>query len=383
MAYLSIEDKILKKVTDRNNLLKEEILELSHSIEKLTRKLAVLEQSAPDHYKKTVGNRNKVSEIKNKVEERQKEIETLYNSLQEGFELSTTLQEQVSSIINKIKINEEQSETISKAIASDYESYKQVQGDIEDTLLELNKLIDVKSSLSHKIESISDQVDESEVLSKRLKSMLISATKERKEISDLYSEVFGFVYTNEDGEEIREEGLQAELEQTYSKIKDDLAQTNSDVINLENSLSDKTEKIENQFSEKLNSFIDNAEQQKVAIIEQIRSLLPDSLTAGLSGAYIDKIAVEKEQLEKHEESFDRSIIGLIACSSLPVIFSMARVLFLGADFTDVLKDVPMLYSMMLPVYAPILWVAYSANKSYKLSKRLIEGKHLLNPVFSV
>ncbi|EDK30537.1 hypothetical protein VSWAT3_18258 [Vibrionales bacterium SWAT-3] len=28
--------------------------------------------------------------------------------------------------------------------------------------------------------------------------------------------------------------------------------------------------------------------------------------------------------------------------------------------------------MMLPLYAPILWVAYSSNKSYKLSKRLIE-----------
>ena len=27
---------------------------------------------------------------------------------------------------------------------------------------------------------------------------------------------------------------------------------------------------------------------------------------------------------------------------------------------------------MLPLYAPILWVAYSSNKSYKLSKRLIE-----------
>ena len=27
---------------------------------------------------------------------------------------------------------------------------------------------------------------------------------------------------------------------------------------------------------------------------------------------------------------------------------------------------------MMPLYIPILWVAYSANKSYKLSKRLIE-----------
>ena len=28
--------------------------------------------------------------------------------------------------------------------------------------------------------------------------------------------------------------------------------------------------------------------------------------------------------------------------------------------------------MMVPLYTPILWVAYSANKKYKLSKRLIE-----------
>ncbi|HAS7013376.1 TPA: hypothetical protein I7289_21405 [Vibrio parahaemolyticus] len=33
---------------------------------------------------------------------------------------------------------------------------------------------------------------------------------------------------------------------------------------------------------------------------------------------------------------------------------------------------PTIFSVMLPVYAPILWVAYSSNKSYKLSKRLIE-----------
>ncbi len=47
-------------------------------------------------------------------------------------------------------------------------------------------------------------------------------------------------------------------------------------------------------------------------------------------------------------------------------------LALNKDLVEVLSDTPKLIVSILPLYLPVLWIAYSASKKQNLSKRLIE-----------
>ncbi|CAI2304434.1 hypothetical protein [Vibrio parahaemolyticus] len=372
MAFKTTEERVLEKLEEEKNYLWTAINELKSSVENSNQTLAKLEQDAPEHFKKTVGARNKVSEIKNKAEERLNEIEKLFKGLESGCELASSLHEKSKNLVDTIEKQADYSKATSDELAESYKTYVETKTDIEEALLELNRLIEEKDKLSIKIESLSEQVDNSDILSGRLKNLHSSASKERNEINALHSEIFGYVDEDENGNEIEHAGLKAELDTAYSKIKDELHTLHDEVDNVEKLHKNQLHAIEEAHSSRLDDFIEKAEAQKKAILDKINSLLPDALTAGLSGAYFDKIEVEKIQLDKHESTFNRSILWLICCSSVPVIFTMVRVLFLNEGFATVLKDAPLLYSIMLPVYAPILWVAYSSNKSYKLSKRLIE-----------
>ncbi|TOI24675.1 hypothetical protein CGI63_23745, partial [Vibrio parahaemolyticus] len=102
-----------------------------------------------------------------------------------------------------------------------------------EALLELNRLIEEKDKLSIKIESLSEQVDNSDILSGRLKNLHSSASKERNEINALHSEIFGYVDEDENGNEIEHAGLKAELDTAYSKIKDELHALHDEVDNVE------------------------------------------------------------------------------------------------------------------------------------------------------
>ncbi|MFA0000100.1 hypothetical protein [Vibrio tasmaniensis] len=372
MVWETTEEKLTRRLDKEKDYLWKAIEEIKLQLKENLIVLSTLEKSAPEHFKKTVGTRNKVSEIKNKAQERQDEIEAIFKNIESCSEHIDAIRTSVEDQKEEIESNSKEASNSLSDIYQNQADYQATKTDVEEALEELKKLIDEKNLLSSKIESLSEQVEASETQSQRLKSLLSGATKERNSIRELYNEVYGYTFEDDDGVEQREEGLKGHLDTSYHKIKEDLITLQNYSNTIETESTDKLLEIESKFVNKLESFTSSAEKKYQAISNQITSLLPGALTAGLSGAYIDKIKIEKEQLEKHEKSFNRSIFGLISCSVLPVFFVMVRVIFMKEDFGNVLKDTPTLYSMMLPVYAPILWMAYSSNKSYKLSKRLIE-----------
>ncbi|EHR6436386.1 hypothetical protein KUK81_003601 [Vibrio parahaemolyticus] len=370
--FLTTEERLTKKLNEEKEYLWKAVEELKAKISETNKQLSLLEQSAPEHFSKVLGARKKVSEVKNRAEERLAEVDAIYKNVEAANKLATSLKEEADSNLATIKEYESTASDKSESITQYHKQYLESKAEIDEALIELNRLVAEKERLAVKVESLSEQVTNAELVASKLKSLLSNATKQKNEFDTLHGEVFGFTYEDDNGEEIEQAGLKDELENAYSKVKNDVSLLSEEVTNVEQRYSEKLDTIEGQYQEGLNSFVSKAEKQYGSIVDQIRSLLPDALTAGLSGAYIDKIKVEKEQLDKHETSFNRAIGWLIICSLLPVAFSMVRVIFLNEQFESVIQDAPMIYSMMLPVYAPILWVAYSSNKSYKLSKRLIE-----------
>ncbi|WP_050926416.1 MULTISPECIES: hypothetical protein [Vibrio harveyi group] len=373
MIFTSIaEDRLMAKIKEEKEYLWKDVNEIKESLKECQKSLSSLEKSAPEHYKKVVGARNELSKLRNHADSRIEEINGYFDEIKSGAEFVRSMTQQATDSFEEIQRQESSASQTMNSLINFHESYINKKSEIEEAIDELKVLIDEKDVLSVKIESLSEQVEQSEEISNRLKLLVKNSGQDRNKIRELYSEIFGYVEENEQGEEVSYEGLKDELENSYKEIKDDVATLNNDLQSTQQNQANVLEDIERNYTNSLDSFVDRAETEKRAVIEQLKSLLPDALTAGLSGAYIDKIKVEKEQLKKHENTFNISIVSMIICSLIPVVFSMIRVLFLNEPYGTVIQDAPMLYSMMLPAYAPILWMAYSSNKNYKLSKRLIE-----------
>src|SRR5690606_38175611 len=67
----------------------------------------------------------------------------------------------------------------------------------------------------------------------------------------------------------------------------------------------------------------------------------------------------------------QGIYLLIGVSFIPLIVSIVF-LSMGIDLIEVIRRIPRLVLAIIPMYIPVLWLAYSANKKLNLSKRLIE-----------
>lgn len=307
--FLTTEQRLTEKLNEEKGYLWKAVEELKAKIDETNNQLNLLEQSAPDHFSKVLGARQRVSEVKNKAEERLGEIDAIYKSVEAAKELVTSLKEEAESNLATVKEYESTASDKSESIAQYHEQYLDSKAEIDEALVELNRLVAEKERLAAKVESLSEQVTSTELVANKLKSLLTTATKQKSEFDTLHGEIFGFKYEDENGEEVEQAGLKNELEIAYSKVKSDVSSLNEEVSNIEQRYNEKLDTIEGKYQEGLQSFVSKAEKQYSSIVEQIKSLLPDALTAGLSGAYIDKIKVEKEQLEKHEASFNKRLVG--------------------------------------------------------------------------
>ena len=95
------------------------------------------------------------------------------------------------------------------------------------------------------------------------------------------------------------------------------------------------------------------------------------MTAGLSSAFSSKKDVEVASSVELQKRFNQGIYFMITVSLIPVVVSV-YFLYKGIAFEEVIIRLPRLVLAIIPMYIPVLWFTYSANKKLNLSKRLIE-----------
>ncbi len=74
----------------------------------------------------------------------------------------------------------------------------------------------------------------------------------------------------------------------------------------------------------------------------------------------------------------------MVCVSLIPFYVSIRALIDNVEMAEVILRMPRLVVAILPLYIPVLWIAYSSNKKLNLSKRLIEEythKEVLSKTF--
>lgn len=317
-----------------------QIVELQESIKKKT---SDYENDARQASKKC-------SEFKNKCEIAKNEASLL---LEETQKITGVIsQSNVSVLIDEIKLVHD--ELIPKKAV------------IANQITELEALFANYETYADKLKKLGEILNSADENSTKIEAIFKQLAARKKEVDQLYYEIFG--HTTIDSETdlpILTLGLKHDLENSYNELKNNL-----DTLSTNKS---------NEFNETLERW----QTEYSSALHKIESLLPNALTAGLSHAYSIKKEDEIRESKELEKIFKKSILGLIAISCIPFGISI-YMLFHNTSLDETILKIPRLVLSILPLYVPVLWVAYSANRKMNLSKRLMEEythKEVLSKTF--
>lgn len=285
-----------------------------------------------------------------------------------------------SSLKSKSSSAQEIYDQLQLANRSTQEAVSSVQLDLEKTTNFLTQAEAIPATL----EALSNQAKDINEQSENIKAILTQSLKRKSEIDEVYKSILGHEIKDADGNSERIDGLYDELRKSFDEFSeriDDLNYKADEVISAV-----EAEQLESRELQKKNfeQLIAESKAEFSGVSKELKSLMPGALAAGLSAAYEEKKDEEARFLSSHERSFRYAVGGLVAISLIPFAVDV-YLLSTGSTLATVLKDTPRLIISILPLYFPVLWLAYSANKRLNLSKRLIEEythKSVLGKTFS-
>ncbi|TDW52693.1 hypothetical protein EV144_1011384 [Flavobacterium sp. 270] len=356
-------DEERKKLWERLNYLENEI-----------------EKKTSDFEKDAKQSSRKASEFRNKSNEA-KDLAIQY------AEISAEKMREAKTCLTNIKSIETRSESSFQKIDKFSIDLDSRSKKINENLIALEENFQENESFIEKLETLEGHFENGEVISGKIETLQKSIQSKKRDIDTLYRDLFGYVETetNEEGVEIetKVEGLKDQIQSTYESLEEDFA-------NLEKDIS----LIRRDTMEGYNNFIKEKEAnyQKIekkwnsdynSVLNKINKLLPNALTTGLSFAYSEKKDREIEDSKKFAITFRIAALGLAGVSLIPFCLSIFFI-FEKKTLIEVLEYSPRFVLAIIPLYIPVLWIAYSANKKLNLSKRLIEEythKEVLSKTF--
>ncbi|MFZ5560738.1 MAG: hypothetical protein ACOY41_04295 [Pseudomonadota bacterium] len=273
--------------------------------------------------------------------------------------------EAISSEISSFKMRYEELVSFNKQAA---EAIKEITSAVDDSSQKIEKF----KALESDIELAKSKLPDVEKIRSDVEALNSHIVSRYKAIEDVFFNVMGREIKGEDGKGQRVAGLRDRLEASFNELSDRISGLNSH-------LDDETKKISGKYADDLSGVISGFAQSEEtakaaveAVIEQLNRLLPDAMAAGLSSAYEEKAKAEEVSRGLLEKSFRNAIYGLVAVSLIPFSVDLYLIVIQHWELIDVIKGTPNILLPMLPLYLPVLWLAYSANKKINLSKRLIE-----------
>jgi hypothetical protein len=237
---------------------------------------------------------------------------------------------------------------------------------------EFHKYVEEAKSLPDKLSEILEMLEKCNVIGKNISSVRDNVIKQRTEISDLHKEIFGSEVENSSGEVERIPGRKDELDHSYNDLKKEIKIFKDEYKSTIQIFHEKFDDAINVKKKDFDDLLVASTRRFETVDEQLKGLLPGALAAGLSAAFEEKKEEEEDSLKQFESSFKYAIWGMVSISAIPLIVNLYLFLVVGVDLAKVIHDTPSLLAAVLPLYFPILWFAYSANKKSNLSKRLIE-----------
>lgn len=257
--------------------------------------------------------------------------------------------------------------------------------DLSQKVAESNALLAQASELPEAFLRTKALLDESKEVADSIKALLLHATSRKSEIDELHKRILGQDIDGDGDKSEHVDGLKDELEKTYRSLSEKAQSLSVFIDNLTASISSKHDYALAERNKKFEEFLSESASRYDSVNEQLMGLLPGSMAAGLSAAYEKKKEEESVSMKEFEKSFKGAIMALVGVSMIPLAVDVYLLAFEGKGLVQVIKDTPNLILAILPIYFPVLWLAYSTSKKLNLSKRLIEEythKAVLGKTFS-
>ncbi|AQT69781.1 chromosome segregation protein SMC [Anaerohalosphaera lusitana] len=346
--------KIWQAITDlrkTSEAIEQSIATLDNEVNKKT---SDYEADAKRSAKQAAYNRTRTKTILQEANDLQLRLNELFEDINR-FQESIP---EINSLYVSVKEKSSKVDQIRESIQKQSDLLEQKHGQAKSDLEELTNNIKKAQEAYENIEKAETDVQE---LYKKITIAHSQAAKRNIAIKDIHREVFGYSYEDEEtGESKIVEGTKDALENAYDILERKREELAYELDELRNKTSEKYEEL-------LSVELEKGERLRA----KIRGLLPDAMTAGLSHAYERKRKEEEVHLGKARSLFNWSIFFLSATAVIPVVIG---IVFLGNDksLEEVILKIPRIVVGILPIYIPLFWLAMAANKSVKLSKRLIE-----------
>ncbi|MBF5027575.1 hypothetical protein [Planobacterium oryzisoli] len=312
-----------------------------------------INKKATDAEKEAAQSSRKAAEYRNKTEQRATEANDFVVTIQAKVDEAERL---LASIGEK---NDKATE-LKTILETNEEGYKLSYDELILKVNTLNSFLEDYPDLDSKLTVISDFVSGVEDNLGKSKLSLTALNKTKKEIDDFHRDIFGYIDKDDAGDEIVIEGKKSDLDEAYEDLHEKLEQANNRITTITDS-----------YKKKYDEFEISHKSNYEKINNEIESLLPAALTAGLSSAFSTKKGEEAENSQQLQSRFSMGIYMLIVVSLLPFAVSV-YFLYTGTALEEVISKIPRLVLAIIPMYIPVLWFTYSANKKLNLSKRLIE-----------
>lgn len=298
-------------------------------------------------------NSKKISEFRNKSEARLEDITRILSEV----ELKST---DIQNILSGIQSNQKEAIELKKGIESIDSAYKGAFENLKERVENLSLFMDKYPDLDKNLSEINDFILEIEGNLNKSKTTLNSINSKKQEIDELHESIFGYKDSDEQGNEIFIEGKKDELDNAYSDLGVNISKLKEKILSINDEQKSKYADFEK---------IHKAKYEQ--IISEIKGLLPNALTAGLSSAFSKKRDEEETLSISLQKRFSIGIGLLIFVSVIPFVVSVLYVLD-GHSIDETILKMPRLVLSIIPMYVPILWFTYSSSKKLNLSKRLIE-----------
>lgn len=339
----------------------EKIEYLEEERKKLWDRITDLETRTPELVKETKQHSKKAAEFRNKTEARLEEASIIIIELTK--ELAHARDSKKEILAHSVDVNEQKLlvDGIKSRLEDEEADYQKKLALLNSKIESIDSILTKYPDLTSKIDEVDDFIEKVEENFEKSGISLSSLNKRKKDIDDLHREIFGYTEKNEETEEVTKiEGLKGELESSYENLSEQIVEASENLKGLNNNY-------ENQFQK----FVGEHKEKYESINKEINDLLPGAMTAGLSSAFSKKKEDEEKAAEKLQKRFSLGIYFMITVSLIPAFISIVF-LYQEISLEETIERLPRLVLAIIPLYIPVLWFTYSANKKLNLSKRLIE-----------
>jgi len=299
----------------------------------------------------------KAAEYRNRTEDRLNQANEIHLKL-------TNIETEIDEKLIDIKSKHSKSVEISDELLENSTS-------LSNLVTRISEVLEEHPDIEQEIGQLYTLINKIEENSSKANTIYKGILSKKIEIDELHREILGYDDEDEDGEIITVEGLKKELETSYNNLTVTAGNLEEKLESIKNTSKIQFDNFIKNNQDDLDKIKSNSKSEYDKINNQIESLLPNALTAGLSSAFVTKKGEEEKLYKEYKKSFNNGILYISLSALLPIGISIFYLLS-GATLTDTIERAPKIMLAFLPLYIPLIWITISANKKVNLSKRLIE-----------